>query len=136
MAQPRKATLYIELEHQGVMRPVRFEKVVPTGVRVGSFYLRYRQPGGKRKWENVGTERNVALREQKARQASVRNAATLVPTAIRSTLTSATATYLSTGGRKMAAPEPSTIKTLEAAAYHFRLIEFSRNRHWDGFRPQ
>jgi hypothetical protein len=34
MAQARKATLYIEVEHQGVMRPVRFEKVVPTGVTV------------------------------------------------------------------------------------------------------
>jgi integrase/recombinase XerD len=95
MAQARKATLYIEVEHQGVMRPVRFEKEVPTGVRVGSYYLRYRQSDGKRKWENVGTELNVALREQKARQASVNNSATLVPTAMRSTLTSATATYLS-----------------------------------------
>jgi hypothetical protein len=74
MAQARKATLYIEVEHQGVMRPVRFEKEVPTGVRVGSYYLRYRQSDGKRKWENVGTELNVALREQKARQESVKNA--------------------------------------------------------------
>jgi hypothetical protein len=46
------------------MRPVRFEKAVPTGARVGSFYLHYRQPDGKRNWQNVGTELNVALREK------------------------------------------------------------------------
>jgi hypothetical protein len=56
MARARKATLYIEVEHRGVMRPMRFEKEVPSGVRVGSDYLRYRQPDGTRKWENVGTE--------------------------------------------------------------------------------
>ena len=70
-------------------RYVRVEKaangrhipVVEGPYEPGSYYLRYTL-NGKRKWESVGSDLNIGLQEQKARQASLE----LVPSATVTTL--------------------------------------------------
>jgi hypothetical protein len=59
----------------------RYIPVVEGPYELGSYYLRYTL-NGKRKWESVGGDLNIALQEQKARQASIE----LVPSATAATL--------------------------------------------------
>jgi len=84
MARHPKTTLWMLIKVVLKKRYVRVEKAengryvpaVKGPYEPGSYYLRYTL-NGKRKWESVGIDRNIALQEQKARQASVE----LVPSA-------------------------------------------------------
>jgi hypothetical protein len=89
MARHPKTTLWMLIKVVLKKRYVRMEKatngryipVVTGPYEPGNYYLRYTL-NGKRKWESVGGELNLALQEQKARQASLE----LVPSATVTTL--------------------------------------------------
>jgi hypothetical protein len=89
MARHPKTTLWMLIKVVLKMRYVRVEKAangryIPAVVgpyEPGSYYLRYTL-NGKRKWKSVDSDLNIALQEQKARQASLE----LVPSATVTTL--------------------------------------------------
>jgi hypothetical protein len=89
MARHPKTTLWMLIKVVLKKRYVRVEKgangrYIPAVVgpyESGNYYLRYTL-NGKRKWESVGGDLNIALQEQKARQASIE----LVPSATVATL--------------------------------------------------
>ena len=89
MARHPKTTLWMLIKVVLKKRYVRVEKAangryipaVTSPYEPGNYYLRYTL-NGKRKWESVGSDLNIALQEQKARQASLE----LVPSATVTTL--------------------------------------------------
>jgi hypothetical protein len=89
MARHPKTTLWMLIKVVLKKRYVRVRKaangrylpVVEGPYEPGNYYLRYTL-NGKRKWESVGGDLNIALQEQKARQASLE----LVPSATVTTL--------------------------------------------------
>ncbi len=89
MARHPKTTLWMLIKVVLKKRYVRVEKAangryIPAVIvpyEPGNYYLRYTL-NGKRKWESVGSDLNIALQEQKARQASLE----LVPSATVTTL--------------------------------------------------
>lgn len=95
MARHPKTTLWVLIKVTLKKPCVRVEKAangryIPAVVgpyESGSYYLRYTQ-NGKRKWERVGSDLNIALQEQKARQASLELVplATVTPLSTRKTV--------------------------------------------------
>ena len=89
MARHPKTTLWMLIKVVLKKRYVRVKKAangryIPAVIGTyepGSYYLRYTL-NRKRKWESVGSDLNIALQEQKARQASLE----LVPSATVTTL--------------------------------------------------
>jgi len=93
MARHPKTTLWMLIKVVLKKRYVRVEKAangryipaVKGDYEPGNYYLRYTL-NGKRKWESVGSDLNIALQDQKARQASLE----LVPSATVTTLSTRT----------------------------------------------
>src|ERR1700730_1853042 len=99
MARHPKTTLWMLIKVVLKKRYVRVEKgangrYIPAVIgqyEPGSYYLRYTL-NGKRTWESVGSDLNIALKEQKARQASLERVPSATVTTLRTSKTVADAT--------------------------------------------
>jgi hypothetical protein len=126
MARARNTTLWIYVEKDGKRRYVRVVKSangrwvpkVEEPYTPGSYYLRYRM-NDKRVWESVGTDLQIALGEQKARQVMVTNEGQEQPATNRKMLAVAIDAYVI---------EVRTHRSSKAAKRQKQLLELFANQ--------
>jgi integrase/recombinase XerD len=126
MARARTTTLWMYVEKEGKQRYVRVLKSgngrwvpkVEEPYAPGSYYLRYRT-NEKRVWESVGTDLQLALAEQKARQAMVTNERQQQPATTRKSLAAAIGAYVI---------EVRTRRSNKAAKRQKQLLELFANQ--------